>query len=370
MDKYDIMRNQFYQKAIFETETGRQISQWWDDIEFLYGLLRKQSDYYIAKNQYGKWAIFHKDNPDEPISQWLDRIERYGLILGMSEYYIATQWYQGTTIFHKDTPDEPISKWWLAIDETGLVNGESEYYIARNQDYRLAIFYKDNPNVPVSQWWRLIYPYGLVNEQSEYYIVQNYDSKSTIFHKDYPYDPIGNWHYYIYPFGLINNTSELYAAIPTRDNHSPIQIYYYNDMQQPLYEMRKVNKNLLFYFTDTFALYLTKQYIMRYDAITEKRDIVGILPKDIDIQRMLYKAYNNKSWDNTSNIITNQLISQYINYNFIPLVFQDTTSTLCYLFNTNGDYIGKFNDVKDLKQYMQQGIVQNENVLSDEIRLY
>ncbi len=65
-------------KAIFNTKTGQQVSEWWDDINIFY-LLDDNSLYYLAKNQDGKWAAFHINNPDEPITQWWDWVAKAGL---------------------------------------------------------------------------------------------------------------------------------------------------------------------------------------------------------------------------------------------------------------------------------------------------
>ncbi len=90
---------------------------------------------------------------------------------------------------------------------------------------------------------------------------------------------------------------------------------------------------------------------------------------NLDIQQIIQKEYKRKLWPYNDYTITNQLISKYFDHNFIPIVFDEIEVVLCHLFNTNGDYIGKFNSVEDMKQYMQQEIINNY-ISGDIMRLY
>lgn len=83
--KYEIILKD-NKRAIFEKDTGKQISEWFNHI-FSYGLVSGQSDFYIAGNNNGKLAIFHKNGTR--ISEWFDNIFSKGLIEGTSNSYKA-----------------------------------------------------------------------------------------------------------------------------------------------------------------------------------------------------------------------------------------------------------------------------------------
>ncbi len=140
MARYTIINNS-NEKAIINSETGEQISQWWSDIKND-GLINEQSEYYIVRNNDNKWAIFHIHNPCEPISQW-----------------------------------------WDEIYEEGLVKGESEYYAVRNHNKKFALFHKDDLEEPVTNWHTYIYPLGLLNNTSNCYaVLQDGHSPTQIYH--------------------------------------------------------------------------------------------------------------------------------------------------------------------------------------------
>ncbi len=363
MKKYRIIQNEQNKQAIFDTETGQQISQWW---QYIY-IKTQNPEYYIALNDENKEAIFHIDNPNQPISQWWRVIHADNMLKGQSEYYVARNQHGKYALFHINNPYEPISQWWLWIEQYRLSGIYPEYYVAQHSNGNKAIFHINNPYEPVSQWWVQFSPSGLLIGQSEYYIAHNYNKQCAIFHIDDPYEPISDWHHHIYPLGLITNTSELYATISSSDHNSPIQIYHYDNIQQPLYKIYTKNKNFLLYFTDTFALYLTDQYIIKHDATNNKVDYFKLLPQHIQI--FLYQEYRNKPLDHISHSITNQLIYQYIDYNFIPVIFNYIDDTMCHIFTKDGNYINSFMNIKDAKKYMQQEIAKKD-ISYDFIRLY
>ncbi len=367
ISEYYIAKNHSNQYAIFHINNPAQpISQWWDWIELL-GLSTEQLEYYIVKNQNGKRAIFHISDPYKPISQWWDWIETCGLIKGQSAYYIVKNQNDGYAIFHRNHPNIPISQWWHAIiREDGLIKGESDYYIVID-NWKHAIFHRNYPNIPISQWWDYIEPYGLVKGQSDYYIVQNHNLKYALFYKDNLDEPIAHWHDYIYPCGLINNTSECYAVIDKEA--SAIQIYHPDDISQPLYMLNKVNRKLLLYFDDKVALYLTTKYLMMYDAITMKHNIIG--PLSEKMQKIIHKLSRRYTTYNIDINITSQLIADYMQHNFLPIVCNDTENYYCYLYTADGNYIGRFSNTQDMIDYIQQEIAKtNKNPSYDMLRLY
>ncbi len=363
---YIAMQRNTKQSAIFHKDDPRNpISQWWKDI-YEDGLVNGQSEYYIARNQNEQEAIFHKDNPQEPISQWWKTVKSYGVVEGKSEYYIVQNQNEQEAIFHIDNPYEPISQWWNSIDSDGFVRGESEYYIAHYNTDKQAIFHIENPNQPISQLWNNICTVGLIEGQSEYYIVQNQYWQHAIFHKDNPDEPITNWHKYIFPFGLINNTSEYYAVIDKEA--SAIKIYHPINLSQPLYELPNDEENLLLYFNDKHAIYLADKHIVIYDSAKMIYEEISSLPKGL--QKILQDIEEYNSSYRINIVATNQLISQYINDGFLPIVVQQfMNNDHYYLFNTNGAYIGKFNNVKQMTQYIQQEI-SRKKLSCDMIRLY
>ncbi len=229
MGKYQIIQNEHGYKAIFDNETGRQMSQWYREIEAI-GLLKEKSQHYSAYYN-GAWVIFHIDNPNEPISQRWNWIDTHGLIEGESEYYIVANPQHQYAIFHKDNPDQPISRWWYDIKPAGLVMGRSEYYIARNEnDWRYAIFHIDNPDTPISKWWSKIEKYGLLNNQSPYYLAEQ-NGKHAIFHKDNPDEPLSLWWSWICAQGLVKGESEYYIV---QDSSGEEAIFYIDDPNEPV----------------------------------------------------------------------------------------------------------------------------------------
>ena len=325
MSKYRILFHN-KQQVIIDTETGQQVSQYWKQIE-PFGLVEGTSEYYIAQNQNRKWAIFHKDNPDTPISKWHECISSNGLLIGQSQYYYAALNQKGrTAIFHKDEPKAPISNWWYEITSYGLLQDRSEYYLARNQDWQQAIFHKDNPD-----------------------------------------NPISNWHENICPTGLVNGTSEYYAT--SMQNNFIIQIYHTSNISQPLYELQNIEKELLVYYDDQYAIYLTPKYLMLYDNSTIEHNILAFLTEEM--QGILHKIYKSRAWIYLDITTTNQLIAEYIQHDFIPIVFDTGHQHECYLYTSAGKYIDKFNSTQHLREYIQQKTSKNINNTScDILQLY
>ena len=62
---------------------------------------------------------------------------------------------------------------------------------------------------------------------------------------------------------------------------------------------------------------------------------------------------------------TDVLISQYINYNFLPIV----TGKGSFLYSLEGELIGKYQTSEMMKQYMQRKILESHKDM-DIIRLY
>jgi len=324
--KHYRLRHKNNQVAIFNTKTGQQVSQWWQNIDASY-LLDRKSPYYIAQNKNGQWAIFHKDNPYEPISHW-----------------------------------------WHRVYANELLQGESDYYVAFDPAEQVAIFHKDNPDKPVSHWWDGIYWNGLINNKSVYYIAQDNNDKHAIFHKDNLYEPVSQWHDYIYSLGLINGISHYYGTI--QKNNSTIQIYHLHNVLEPLYEFDIPCKVFLLYFDEEMAIYLNNEDLMMYDAINMQHRTISPLSKDI--QHIVSYIYDDTEiLDYVSIIISNELIHKYINHNFIPIVFTADTQNTCYLYTLDGKFVQKFKSTEDMIQYMQKEIDERRSKYQCEVmRLY
>jgi hypothetical protein len=166
--KYELRKREDGREAIFDTETGEQISDWWYDIWY-FGLLKNQSDYYIVMDAYDYCAIFHRDG--RQISKWYEYISTEGLVEGQSKFYIVAtgdDWY---AIFDKDgrriTP-----QWFDYVWTDGLVKGEREIYLAqKGKKYpNFAIFHKDG-NMISPQWFNgIMYKDIFKKDGEEYYI--------------------------------------------------------------------------------------------------------------------------------------------------------------------------------------------------------
>ena len=405
MSKYQIIQNEQGKEAIFDTETGQQVSKWWGGIEAP-GLLNGKSEYYIAKskaqeaifhisNPYkpiSQWwqsislegiikgeseyyialtrdleAIFHIDNPHKPVSRWWLYINVNGLVTGQSDYYVVSMSFVEQAIFHKDNPNEPVSPWVRRIEEDNAVRGESRYYIAEHHD-RYALFDIDNPNTPISQWWKWIEASNVLTGKSTYYMVTNEHWDHAIFHVDDPNRPISKWYRHIYLMGILNNTTQYYSVLD--DTNRDIQIYHPSDKTEPLYVLPNHNQEtILLYFDKQGAIYLTNHYLMLYDAFTMQHDILTPLPKDM--QQIIQKSRQFTSSYHIEVQLTNKLIFQYIDHNFLPIIITNKRSNKehCYLFTVNGDYIGKFNCMKDITEYIDHQN-SNNNFSCDMLRLY
>jgi len=407
MSKYQIIGNEESKKAIFDTETGQQISQWWQTIhtaienpeyyivindENQYAifhisnpyepisqwwqninavnLLKNQSEYYIAQNSKKQWAIFYINNPHQPISQWWDEIEKDGLLKGQSDYYMVKRNLKHA-IFHKDNPDTPITPWWDWITPSGFLQGQSDYYIAYSNEQK-AIFHKDDPDRPISQWWNNIYGDGILKNKSEYYMARNKD-KYAIFHIFDRNKPISDWHNYIFPLGLINNTSEYYATYDY--NNSIVQIYHCANKTQPLYELPNVYKNGLLYLTDDFALYLTNKHLMMYDMRKMQHYVISKLPKDMTT--VLNRKYQGNTQCNIDTDIIYASMNAIAINDFIPFIViiehEKTIDWHIYLFTTQGQYAGKFKDLLAMFDYIDQQLSSqqhNKHGNMDIMRLY
>ncbi len=352
------------QKAIFDNETGEQVSQCWNDI---YEKL-EQSEYYVAEDQENKWAIFHIDNPDQPISQWWNDIDLLGLSIGQSQYYLAINQDHKCAIFHKDNPNEPVTQWWEEIEFWGLLTGESPYYVVKTQSGKMAIFHQHNSHQPLSQWWDKINAYGLTEGVSQYYIAQNQQNDSAIFHINNPDEPITPWCKYIYRIGLLRGTSECYAVI--EKINSPIKIYHPIDNTQPLYELPNIHQDALLYFDEGCAIYLTEQHLMLYDSINMQHNVISQL--SAELQYIIHEIYQHNRSYSINTLTTNRLIAQYMNYNFLPITIASDTeySDLYYLYTLDGNYIGKFKKQADMIEYIQKEISKKMDLSCDMIRLY
>ncbi len=159
-EKYVLKRTNLGE-AIFD-QTGKQISQWWDEVESI-GLREGTTIYYLSTRYNSAkditaQAIFHIDNPNEPISQWHSGIRYGGLLIDdSSDYYVAFHYpYKHScagvkfAIFHKDYPDEPVSKWHDLIGDLGLINNTSQCYVAKANNYPyFQVYHVDNPDIPI-----------------------------------------------------------------------------------------------------------------------------------------------------------------------------------------------------------------------------
>ena len=85
-EDFDEFEDTETREAIFDTETGQQISKWWQYI-YKEGLVEGRSEYYravrikeieddiVGFDEVRQEAIFHKDNPDKPVTKWWDEIQ-------------------------------------------------------------------------------------------------------------------------------------------------------------------------------------------------------------------------------------------------------------------------------------------------------
>ena len=365
--EYYIAENHNQKRAIFHKDNPHEpLSGWWYNI-YAHELLEGKSECYIAENNNREKAIFHINNPTQPLTQWLDNIYGHAFLEGKSKYYIAQNQNKQLALFDINQSQYPVSGWWKTIHAEQLLQGKSHYYLAKHQNGTLAIFHTNNPYQPISQWWNDIDPYGLIEGTSDYYIATNQESSKAIFHKDYPDEPLSNWHNYIYPFGLLNNTSEYYAVFSHR-NHS-IHFYHPNDMSKPLYQISKVHEKSLLFFDYDYIIYVTKNNLVIHNNMYKKPDTIVPLPEDLR-QNIFYIDYKEiPHYTMINSCTTNHLITTYRRYNFIPIVYHINSKYEGYLYTLSGDYIGKFNNVQNMIEYMQQEIAK-KNSSCDMLRLY
>jgi len=335
MSKYQIIENKEGKKAIFDNETSQQVSEWWNNIEADM-LLNGKSQYYIAMDDQERKAIFHIDNPNEPITQWQGWITPFGFLQGQSNYYIA--YSKGkVAVFHISNPDQPVSQLWKMIYGSECLKGKSEYYLAQNQDKQWAIFHIDNPREPISNW---------------------YNDTSDVFY-----------------YNLLNGTTGYYATY----NKSAVQIYHCTNKIQPVYRLPTPHKHGLLYLTNDFALYLTKQHLMMYDMRKMRNYVVSELPENMKmVLNHKYKGY--KLYDiNTEQ--TYQSINKFSSDNFIPILIRRTMHIFnehspyrnmlhIYLFTTHGKYIGEFENIQEMVNYIEQQQLARQNNNVDMLRLY
>ena len=226
--KYEV-RHANRREAIFDTETGQQISKWWIRI-YEDGLVKGQSEYYKAgvKVQKSKItdiyeivevALFHKDKR-KPVSRRWKQIEAYHLLCGQSKYYLAQNQEGKWAIFHINNPDVPASKWWDRIIIKEPLE-KMQYYTVTDGKQE-AVFHIDNPDEPISQWWDgvriTVYPYLTLLQ----------DKKWCISHISNPDQPMTDWHawiddyhtaHHVFVVKNLDETYSMYLAIDTTMQH-------------------------------------------------------------------------------------------------------------------------------------------------------
>ncbi|MCS7123339.1 MAG: hypothetical protein RMJ17_02080, partial [Candidatus Aenigmarchaeota archaeon] len=194
-------------QAIFRLADNQRVSDWFDYI-YCEHLLNGKSEFYIAsvvikgKTQFDtkrKYAIFHISG--KQISNWCNDISfKSGLITGSSNYFIAEEGFF-KAIF--DSTGKRISDWHSIISTEGLVSGQSDYYIADVKN-SFAIFHVSGKQI--SKPYSYIVPHGFVKGQSDYYIAKLRKNHYAIFH--YSGERITKYFKYIYSEGLVEGESE------------------------------------------------------------------------------------------------------------------------------------------------------------------
>ncbi len=164
---------------------------------------------------------------------------------------------------------------------------------------------------------------------------------------------------------MVNGTSKYYAV---RENgNSSIQIYHLSDIDTPIYEINKLHKEVLFYFDDELAIYCTRKYIMLYNSITQQHQPIASISSNL--YDLVVQAYNDSNLYPFDNFVTNSLISNYMQYKFLPIV-SSYPKNMCFLYTLDGNYIGEFNNIQDMLDYMKQEISKQNKLSCDMIRLY
>ena len=350
MGQYEIRENEQREVAIFDTETGEQVSQWWKEI-YADALIKGTEKYYLAQNKQNQYAIFHIDNQDQPVSNWWNNIYISGLLNGKSDYYLVRNNEDKEALFHKDNQNEPISQWWEYI----YYDDDSHYYyIAQNGDGKYAIFYVDNSGEPITSWWDTVYPDGLVKGESNCYIVRNGD-RYAIFHKDINDSQIsGEWYDKLSPIGLVNGTSNCYAC---KQNGSCIQVYHIDDPYRPLYNLHIVDLDSLLYLDGAIAIYVKDGQLKIYDesrkySIDDESREYSIAPLSREIKNLMLKGYK---IDERS---SNKLISDYIHYRILPIVINEQ----CFIYDLDGRMLGSFTNIEQaIKYIIEEKIINNDN---------
>lgn len=166
--KYELRKREDGMEAIFDVETGEQISDWWYSISYA-GVVEGTSEYYKVMDAYDYCAIFRKDG--KRISDWYEYISTEGLVEGQSIYYVVAtgdDWY---AIFDKDgrriTP-----QWFDYVWTDGLVEGQREIYIAQagKRYASFAIFDKEG-NMISPKWFDGIMHKDIFKKDGEEYYI-------------------------------------------------------------------------------------------------------------------------------------------------------------------------------------------------------
>ncbi len=359
MIEYQVIGNENGLLAIFHKDNPDvPVSDWWPSI-ISCGVLSGKSRYYMVANDeiYGKHAIFSIDDPATPVSKWWKWIEFAGLINGQTHYYIAQHFKDKKAIFHISDPNQPISQWWGDILSDGVVQGMSDYYIAKFIG-QYAIFHKDQPDQPISQWWSMVSPTGLVRGESKFCLVRNYRKQYAILYRDVLNNPITDYYRELSSIGLVNGTSLCYVG--KKDESSFVQVFHIDDIDVPLYQLPIRDVGLVVYADSEYAIYIDQYHdrLMKYDTISNKSTGIAFLPTEM--RQLIINHYI------VDALQSNQLISQYMNYDFLPICLKDNK---CYLFSTKGELINNFDNVIALQEYIRQLIVK-EYTNPDIIRLY
>jgi hypothetical protein len=165
--KYEIRKREDGRKAIFDVETGEQISDWWYSISYA-GIVKNQSEYYQVMDAYDYCAIFHKDG--RQISNWYEYVSTEGLVEGQSKYYIIATGDDSYAIV--DVDGKVITPYWFDyVWPDGLVKGERDIYLAEMNN-KLAFFHKDRKMLSPQFFHGLLFNCSFFKKdcKEEYYI--------------------------------------------------------------------------------------------------------------------------------------------------------------------------------------------------------
>ncbi len=122
------------------------------------------------------------------------------------------------------------------------------------------------------------------------------------------------------------------------------------------------------------VIYFTKKHILLHDVTNQKHEAVALVSDGM--QNLIRELYAENTWYSLDQSTTSRLISQYMKYNFLPIVFSyynildHLDYYKCYLYTLDGDYVGRFRSVQGMLYYMQKEIVNTNPLSFDSMRLY